>query len=327
MVVPLTLLLLAAAPHPAPVLHQSDPAVKVWLADDRIDPGSWARVKVRVADDGYLLVLAADPQGYVRVLFPQDPGDDAFVRGGRTLDLRGRGGRGSFLVGEAGGAGVVLAARTAQPLRFDGFVRGDHWAYGALDSAAHGASAAQQSPDDMLLGLAQQMAGGNQLDYDAATYTVNGAMASAGSPYIDGGYAPTYDYGYAYPSWYGCYDPWMCGPGFFGGFGLGVFFSPFGYRPYVYRPYVPWVPVVRGYPRVLRAYASAGYRDRRYIPSPQRVPYRGRGIGAAPMRSFGGVRVSRGAAPRFSAPRMAAPSFRGGRGGFVGRGGGGRRGR
>ena len=157
MILPLALLLLATPARPA-AAAQGDPAVKVWLADDRIDPGNWARVKVRLTDDGYLLVLAADPAGNVRVLFPLDPSGEAFVRVGRALDLRGRGSRGSFLVDDVGGTGVVLAARTAQPLRLAGFVRGDHWDYGALDSAARGPGAgAPRNPDEVLLGLAQQM--------------------------------------------------------------------------------------------------------------------------------------------------------------------------
>ena len=320
MILPLSLLLLATTPPPA--VAQSDPAVKVWLADDRIEPGTWARVKARLADDGYLLVLTADPQGNVRVLFPLDPGADAFVRAGRTVDLRGRGGRGSFLVGEAGGAGVVLAARTAEPLRFTGFVQGDHWDYAALDSAAHDSTAGQGvNPDEMLLGLAQQIAGGNQLDYDAATYTVSGGLAAGDRPYIHQGYGPAWDYGYVYPSWYGCYDPWFCGPGFFTGFSFGVFFSPFAYRPFIYGPFGRR-PIVRGYPRVARGYAVGGYRDRRYIASPRPASYHGRGAATAGARAYGGARAGRSFAPRFSGPRMAMPSFRG-RGG----GGGGRRGR
>ena len=225
MILPL-LLLLASPPRAVPA---GDPPVKVWLNSDRIEPGDWARARVRVADDGYLLVLAADPEGRVRVLFPLDPSDDAFVRGGRTLDLRGRGSRGSFLVGEEGGRGAVLAARTAAPIRFTGFVRGDHWDYGALDSAARGpGEGAPRNPDEVLLGLAQQMAGGNQLDYDVASYSVDGAVAgdrSYSQPgYVDDG--PGYGYGYGYPYGYGCYDPWFCGSSFFTGSRISAAISP-----------------------------------------------------------------------------------------------------
>jgi len=306
MILSLALMLLATPPRAVPAV---DPPVKVWLSRDRIEPGDWARARVRVADDGYLLVLAADPEGRVRVLFPLDPADDAFVRGGRTLDLRGRGSRGSFLVGDVGGTGVVLAARTAQPLRLTGFVRGDHWDYGALDSAARGpGTGAPRNPDEVLLGLAQQMAGGNQLDYDAASYSVDGAVASGDRPYTRTAYIDDGPgYGYGYPYGYGCYDPWYCGASFFAGFGFGLFYSPFAYRPFYY-PYAGRPVIGRpGYPRVL------GYRNRTYIGGGNRAH------GGAPARA--GY-----AGPRSSPPRVAVPAFRGGgRGGS--RGGGGRRGR
>ena len=359
---PLVLLLAVTPPQAAPAPVRTDPAVKVTLSDDRIVPGAWAHARVRVDDDGYLLVLAADPEGNVRILFPRDPGDDAFVRGGRTVDLRGRGSRGSFLVGAAPGTGVVLAARTSQPLRVVGFVQGDHWDYGAIDSAAHDSGAAAGNPDELLLGLAQQMAGGNQLAYDAASYTVDGSYASNDRPY----YQPSYDggwaYGYGYPSWYGCYDPWFCGPSFYAGFGFGFVYSPFFYSPFWYRPffygsyYRPFYRrpgfVGRGYPRAFGRFGTTrGYVGKTFVPSPRSIQYRSRGQGIsggaqyrsrgpsgryivqergrAPSasygtRSFGGSRSSPGYAPRSSGPRMSAPSFRGGGGGGRVGGGGGR---
>jgi hypothetical protein len=342
MILPLLLLLLASPPRAVPA---GDPPVKVWLNSDRIEPGDWARARVRVADDGYLLVLAADPEGQVRVLFPLDPSDDAFVRGGRTLDLRGRGNRGSFLVGDVGGTGVVLAARTAQPLRLTAFVRGGHWDYGALDSASRGPGAgagagagAPRNPDELLLGLAQQMAGGNQFDYDVASYSVDGAVASGdGSPqpgYVDDGPA----YGYGYPYWYGCYDPWFCGSSFFAGFGFGLFYSPFAYRPYYY-PFIGRPVIGRpGYPRVI-GYRNRSYIGSRYIGNPSPVQYRSRYIGSryvasrspgqlgsrarVPGYRSGGAPARVGSrAPRSAPPRMAMPSFRGGGGGRSGGGGG-----
>jgi len=70
-----------------------DPPVKVWLNHDNyFQRGDKARVNVRLAEDGYVLVLRADAEGRVRVLFPLDPSDDNFVRGDhwdyRVLDAR-----------------------------------------------------------------------------------------------------------------------------------------------------------------------------------------------------------------------------------------------
>src|SRR6266571_719417 len=108
----------------------SDPPIRITLnSDGYYERGDRAKVRLRVADDGYVVVLRADADGRVRVLYPLDPGDDAFVRGGETIELRGRGDREAFYVDEREGSGVVLAARSATPFKFDAFARGDHWDY------------------------------------------------------------------------------------------------------------------------------------------------------------------------------------------------------
>ena len=62
--------------------------VSVTLSQNgRYLPGSGVQVTVQPGADGYLLVLNADPDGRVRVLFPLDPTDDAFVRGGKKYQL------------------------------------------------------------------------------------------------------------------------------------------------------------------------------------------------------------------------------------------------
>ena len=88
-----------------------DPAVQLWISDDRrFLPGDRAKVQVRTRDDGYLLVLHVDTEGHVRVLFPIDPRDDDFVRGGRKYEIRGRGGREAFTADSRTGQGTVYAA-------------------------------------------------------------------------------------------------------------------------------------------------------------------------------------------------------------------------
>src|SRR2546427_12874703 len=132
MVLALMVSLVTAAPTGAAAtgLRSDDPPVKVWLNQDNyFVQGDRARVNVKVAEDGYLVVLRADADGRVRVLFPLDPGDDAFVRGGQTIEIRSRGDREAFTIDEREGTGVVLAGRSTPPLRFDEFVRGDHWDY------------------------------------------------------------------------------------------------------------------------------------------------------------------------------------------------------
>ena len=69
-------------------LAASDPPVRVRLSDDVYLSGDHARVNVKTAKDGYLLVLRVDTEGHVRVLFPVDPGTDSKVKGGKTIEVR-----------------------------------------------------------------------------------------------------------------------------------------------------------------------------------------------------------------------------------------------
>src|SRR6266511_5093936 len=70
-----------------------DPPIRVKISDDVFIRGERARVRVKTTESGYLLVLRADAQGRIRVLFPLEPGDDQAIRGGKEVEIRGRGGR------------------------------------------------------------------------------------------------------------------------------------------------------------------------------------------------------------------------------------------
>ena len=95
--------------------------------------GEYAKATFQAAADGYVLILQADQDGRIRVLFPLDPGDDNFIRGKKTYKLIGRDSRGSFYLDQAGGSGMVYAAWSKSPFRFADFVRGDHWDYNVID--------------------------------------------------------------------------------------------------------------------------------------------------------------------------------------------------
>src|SRR4029077_19347161 len=206
MLLPLMLSLVGSALAPANAASarvvSDDPPVKVWLNHDNYERGDKARVNDRLGDDGYVIVLRADADGRVRVLFPLDPGDDAFVRGGETIEVRGRGDREAFYVDEREGSGVVLAASSATPFKFDAFVRCDHWDYRVLD--------VRQSGDDKeaaLVEIAQRMTVG-LCAYDSVS-----SLASPRAAYTDS--SPSYSsagYGYGFPYRYGfgsCYDPFF----------------------------------------------------------------------------------------------------------------------
>jgi hypothetical protein len=261
MILELALSLLApasVAPAATAVAPSSDPPIQLWLSSDNsFMRGEHARVYLRAAQDGYVVVLRSDGDGHVRVLFPLDPSDDNFARGDRKFEVRSRGDHDAFTVDEDNGSGLVLAAWSANPFKFDGYVRGDHWDFRTLNSREAGDDA-----EAGLVAIVQEMAGDAHFDYDVATYTVNAPSAYYHRPY----YGPCFGCGY-WGGWYGwpyggvrvsigfghpwrwrigyssfgpfCdsyWGPWGCGP-------YDPFFGPsFVYRSYFYRPYVyrPW---------------------------------------------------------------------------------------
>jgi hypothetical protein len=238
----------AATPNTGAAVLSDDPPVQVWLNHDNyFQRGDKARVNVRLADDGYLLVLRADADGRVRVLFPLDPSDDAFVRGGETIEVRGRGDREAFFVDDREGSGLVLAARSVTPFKFDEFVRGDHWDYRVLSARDAG-----DDKEAALVDIVQRMTADGRFDYDDAKYVVASTRASYDSYYpsysavhIGVGWGWPYRYGSYYGSYYTTcydpfyYDPFVCyDPFFYAPYRYGFTYGyGYGYRPYVYRPY------------------------------------------------------------------------------------------
>ncbi|MFZ5624560.1 MAG: DUF4384 domain-containing protein [Gemmatimonadota bacterium] len=269
----LAVALMAPTDLPARVATTADdPPVRIWLNDDgRYTPGDRVRVQVRAADDGYLLVLHVDPDGRLRVLFPVDPGDDNFVRGGKKYEIKSRGGRETFRAPDADGNGMVYAAWSLDPFRFDDFISGDHWDYRALAP-----NLLPREPEPDLTDLVRKMTSRGGFDYDVITYTVypydRGVATTTYVPY-----APWYGWGYG---GFGC---WSCGPSITFGIAWGYrpwyrydpfffhdFYDPFFYRPvrhyypvwwgHGYRSvYPPFVPV--GRPLIGRFDRGLGFRN------------------------------------------------------------------
>jgi len=253
-------LLALGAPGPTAVRNPGgdDPAIQIWISNDRrFLPGDRAKVQVRTREDGYLLVLHADPSGHLRVLFPLDPGDDNFVRGGRKYEIRGRGGRESFTADNDRGQGTVYAAVSHDPFRFDQFVLGDHWDYRNLAPQR-----LSSDPEQDFNELVRRMVD-NSFDYDILTYEVLERVVYASE------YAPDY-----YSYYDGCGYSYFCGRSYYGSpysLSIGLFFGrpyyhryfydpfyagyspfydPFFYDPYYYRPYYyrPYYYPTYGYP-------------------------------------------------------------------------------
>jgi hypothetical protein len=222
----------------------SNPPVTVQINHDQFSSGDHARVHVQTAQDGYLVVLHADPDGRIRVLFPLDPSDDDFIRGGRRFELRGRNDRDAFQIDREEGSGTVLAAVSADPFKFDDFVRNDHWDFRALGGAS---TAVRDDPLANLLDIVRRMSGDSSghFEYDQATYVVRSSRLASRYGYDGYGYGYGYDYPYGfrfgltfgYPFYNPFFNPY-CDPfwGCYGGFGYPYGYGyGFFYRPYIYR--------------------------------------------------------------------------------------------
>jgi len=211
MLLPL-LMLLGSSPLHAPEVSppaDPDPPVHVWLnSDGNYVLGDKGKVYVRAAQDGYLVVLRAAPDGRVRVLFPIDPGADQHVQAHKKYEVKSRGGKEAFMVDDTTGHGAVLAAVAKAPFRLDDFEQNGRWDFDALSE-----NAAKNDPEAGLLSIVQHMQPADaHFDYDVATYVVVSPRYAA------------YPYPYLYPGWWG-YGPWLgvgfrFGPRYWGGYGF-----------------------------------------------------------------------------------------------------------
>jgi uncharacterized protein DUF4384 len=215
------LLLFALSANPGATMATTDPPVRVWFNDDgKYLYGDRARVYVRAAKDGYLVVLRSDARGNVRVLSPVDPDDDQQIHGGKKYEAKGRGGREAFVVEDTSGQGVVLAAWSRTPFDLARYERNAHWDVQALGDTNGERSASRQDPETRLLSVVDAMAPGGHYQYDAATYVVYSPRLARAA------------YAYPYPYWWNGgwwgYNPWWGGPVF----GPRVVFVPgrFGFR-------------------------------------------------------------------------------------------------
>ncbi|HEU4762517.1 MAG TPA: DUF4384 domain-containing protein [Gemmatimonadales bacterium] len=294
--------LLVPAPAPAITLAPQDPPVRIELNNDRqFVRGEHGKVKIRTDDDGFLVVLHADPDGRVRVLFPLDPDDDNYVRGRHTYELRDRGDRETFTVDAGSGQGAIYAAVSRDPFRFDAFAVNQHWDYDALNAQDPGSD-----PEPVLDDIVQRMAS-SRYDYDYVTYDVYESEYSSVSYATP---AVVYTPSYYYSSYYcdSFYD-YYCDPYYYSPYRFSVslhYGSPYYYRPYYYPYYYGYDGYYYrpsryyGYPAYSYPYYNTpgviGYRQRYTTPSDFKqsdrlwngVPYRDRAAGT-PARAVNTV--------------------------------------
>lgn len=273
------------------VVSRDDPAIRIWLNNNgRFERGDQAKVQVKTREDGYLLVLNVDTDGRLRVLFPLEPREDDQVRGGKTYQIVGRGGREGFTVSNRSGSGTVYAAVSRAPFRFDGYTVGDHWDFSALDDVR-----LSDKPENDLNDFVRRLAGAD-FDYDVLQYDVfeNVVYGNPDAVLSD-------DYVYAEPAWgyggcgWGCggtsifigvgfgrpFRPFFGNPFFFDPFFFDPFFaSPFFFDPFFFRPF-PVFPVFHhpGFFQPFRPFPGGPF---------------GNGFFATPWRQRGGDPLARG---------------------------------
>ncbi|MSR06489.1 MAG: DUF4384 domain-containing protein [Gemmatimonadetes bacterium] len=122
---------------PAPAAGRIDrhgangaPSVEVWSnEEDVFRRGQQVRVYFRASQDAYVTVFRIDTDGRLRVLFPTEPWEDNYARGGQRYETQSYGDRYAFVVDDYPGQGYLFAVASADPFSYNSLVRGDHWDY------------------------------------------------------------------------------------------------------------------------------------------------------------------------------------------------------
>ena len=144
------------------------PRVNVWLNRDEVYArGDGARVYFKSDRDAYVTIVRIDTDGRMRILFPIDPWEDNWARGGRTFEVLGRDRDEAFRVDDYPGVGYVFAIASTDPFNYDDIIRGDHWDYRDIsDGRVRG------DPYVAVSDMADRIAREGDYDYDVAEYYV-----------------------------------------------------------------------------------------------------------------------------------------------------------
>jgi Domain of unknown function (DUF4384) len=172
----IALLSLAVISTPAPVVRHPPvyrPRIELWTnrGDGAVyNRGERVELYFRLDQDAYVTVFRIDTDGRVRVLFPREPWEDNFARGGRDFAVDGdQLGRDAFAIDDYAGVGYLFAVAAPDPFVYDQIENGDHWDYRVIaDGRVRG------DPYVALTDLAQRIVpeGYADWDYDIVSYNV-----------------------------------------------------------------------------------------------------------------------------------------------------------
>jgi hypothetical protein len=120
--------------------------------------------------DAYVTVLRVDTDGRVRVLFPREPWEQNFVRGGRVYEVQGIASSAGFRADDYPGQGYVFAVATTDPFIYEPIERAERWNYELIADGGR----IRGDPYAALTELAERIipADGGEWDYDITPYYV-----------------------------------------------------------------------------------------------------------------------------------------------------------
>ncbi|MFN2571829.1 MAG: DUF4384 domain-containing protein [Gemmatimonadales bacterium] len=132
--------------------------------------GERVRLYFRIDHDAYVTIFRVDTDGRVRVLFPREPWEDNFARGGRDFEVDGNElAREAFTIDDYPGVGYLFAVASADAFSYAGIESGDHWDYRVIaDGRVRG------DPYVAMTDLAERIVpeGYTDWDYDVVSYNV-----------------------------------------------------------------------------------------------------------------------------------------------------------
>lgn len=172
----IALLSLALISTPTPTAgHPSTyrPRIEIWTNKDDgavYTRGDRVQLYFRLDQDAYVTIFRIDTDGRIRVLFPREPWEDNFARGGHDFEVDGAQlGREAFAIDDAPGVGYLFAVAAPDAFVYDQIETGDHWDYRVIaDGRVRG------DPYVALTDLAQRIVpeGYADWDYDVVSYNV-----------------------------------------------------------------------------------------------------------------------------------------------------------
>jgi hypothetical protein len=163
-------LLAMATVRPTPAIYR--PQIELWT--NRGDAavytrGDRVRVYFKLDRDAFVTIFRVDTDGRVRVLFPREPWEDNFARGGREFEVEGRSADDAFSIDDYPGVGYLFAIASADAFTYDAIESGDHWDYRSIaDGRVRG------DPYVAMTDLAERIVpeGYVDWDYDVVSYNV-----------------------------------------------------------------------------------------------------------------------------------------------------------